>query len=329
MVESGSASDLATRSRCLPWQGKTWGRVLRMLENERLPHALLLEGVPGTGRGQFAEALARHLLCAAPTAEGNCGQCKACTLSATGAHADFHRMAPEEPGKAIGIDAVRAAIRFATGTASFGARKVMLVSPAQSMTSAAFNAFLKCLEEPSPGTFILLVSARGYPIPATILSRCQRLPMSSPTSDESRSWLLETLGSRANASAEIDAMLVLSADRPLDALQRFEDGASEALIAAYASLQALMARESGARQRAEASIDKLPAEEALALVEQALRRWLLQQDAGGLRATAGLRAFQALTELDRLRSAHRSGSNPNVDLLRFSAVQAAAGLWTE
>jgi DNA polymerase-3 subunit delta' len=301
--------------------------MLQMLQSERLPHAIMLEGVPGTGRGEFAHALARHLLCAAPTADGNCGECKSCVLSSTGAHADFHRLVPEEPGKAIGIDAVRAAIRFATGTATQGMRKVMLVSPAQSLTTAAFNAFLKCLEEPSPGTFIVLVCARGYAIPATILSRCQRWPLRSPDAEQSRRWLEQSFRDNGMDAAQLTAMLAVTANRPLNARLRLESGDGEALINAYAALRAMLARENGAGQRAEMALEKLSADDALSLAEDVLRQWLREQDAPGLRSAPGHRALEAVNELSRLRAINRSGSNPNPDLLRFSATQALAGLW--
>lgn len=328
MADSDDSLDLPSQSRCLPWHGDSWTLMLKMLEDERLPHALMLEGVPGTGRGEFAYALARQLLCAAPTADGNCGQCKACVLSATGAHADFHRLMPDEPGKAIGIDAVRAAIRFAAGTATQGTRKVMLVSPAQALTTAAFNAFLKCLEEPSPGTYIVLVCARGYAVPATILSRCQRWPLRSPDAEQSRDWLEDALDQSGVDAAQASAMLAVTANRPLHARRRMESGDGDALINAYAALRAMLARETGAGQRVEIALEKLSADDALSLVEDVLRQWLRQQDARSLRAIPGRRALDALNEVSRLRSVNRSGSNPNPDLLRFSATQAVAGLWT-
>ena len=69
---------------------------------------------------------------------------------------------PSEEGKrAIGIDAVRAAVGFVQKTAAYGTRKVLLIEPAEAMTAQAANALLKTLEEPPGSSVILLVSSQA------------------------------------------------------------------------------------------------------------------------------------------------------------------------
>lgn len=330
MIELPPDALPTAQSRCLPWQQDSWKILAALVRRERLPHALLLEGQPGTGRNVLATALARYLLCADPQDMGNCGSCKACALTATGAHADLLCVAPAEEGKAIGIDAIRSVIRFATGTATLGARKVILLSPAESMTTAAFNAFLKCLEEPSAETFIVLVSASGYSLPATIRSRCQRWFLPTPEHSQARQWLLEACG-KASAGADpiplAEQMLEMCDGRPLIALSRLQSQEADTLRGLHAALVALMSGDHSAGAHAEQAAAGVDPDVVLEVLDQALQRWLKAQGADVLRSPAGHRGFQALTTIGRLRTARRSGSNPNADLVQFQAIRAVSGLW--
>lgn len=314
------------QSRCLPWHEETWSSLNTQYVKGRLPHAMLLEGQPGTGRNRLALSLARYLLCSDMTPQGNCGNCKTCTLSASGAHPDLLTVMPAETGKAIGIDAVREVIRFAAGTPTLGRSKVMLISPAESLTQAAFNAFLKCLEEPSSETFIILVCASGYPLPATIRSRCQRWQLPSPSLAHSREWLLEALDSGAEGSQPIDAMLELCAGRPVDALEKLQSEESDALVSLH-GIALTTLRDGRSSLALEHAIAKVQPDSALDVLESNLQSWLRELPAGKLRSQEAHRGFAALETIAGLRAAKRSGTNPNVDLLRFSAASVINGLW--
>ena len=151
---------LDPRSEPLPWQQEAWQRAGEQLVGGSLPHALLLAGPAGVGKAEFALALARLLLCASPVDGGNCGQCHACELSASGSHGDLRWLQPEEKSRVIKIDQVRAAVEFAGKTASFGERKVIVFEPADALNVAAANALLKSLEEPTACTHLILVCHR-------------------------------------------------------------------------------------------------------------------------------------------------------------------------
>ncbi|EED33005.1 DNA polymerase III, delta prime subunit [gamma proteobacterium NOR5-3] len=316
------------QSRCLPWHQETWINLQAQCANGRLPHAMLLEGTPGTGRNRLALSLARYLLCGDMSAQGNCGSCKTCTLSASGAHPDLLTVMPAETGKAIGIDAIREVIRFAAGTPTLGRSKVMLISPAESLTQAAFNAFLKCLEEPSSETFIVMVSASGYPLPATIRSRCQRWKLPSPSLKESRAWLQEALSGDADGAASIDAMLELSGGRPLYALEKLHSDESGGLINLHSATRASL-REGRPLPGLEQAVAKVQPDNALDVLESNLHSWLRAQRGDRLRSREARRGFAALETIAQLRAAKRSGTNPNVDLLQFKAVSVINGLWDE
>ncbi|WP_439107345.1 DNA polymerase III subunit delta' [Congregibacter sp.] len=314
------------QSRCVPWHGAEWSSLLRLFSKQRLPHAMLLEGQPGTGRNMLALAVARFLLCSERDDEGNCGHCKTCVLSASAAHPDFISVLPLEAGKAIGIDAIREVTRFAAGTPTLGQHKVILISPAESLTVAAFNAFLKCLEEPASDTFIVLVTASGYPLPATIRSRCQRWQLPSPTLTIARDWLMASLGESDVSPDSAEEMLGLCNTRPLEALDKLHGEERDALIGLHRSAREMLRQEQKSLAFEQAVANVEPGS-ALDVIESVLQSWLVGLPAGKLRSNAARRGFMALDDINRLRAARRSGSNPNVDLLRFSAVSALNGLW--
>lgn len=329
--DAGTPGALAPMSRPLPWQARPWSELVTMAAGGRLPHGLLLEAKNGTGRLDFGIALARYLLCEAPTEAGNCGECRNCLHTASGAHGDLRQLLPEEKGRAIGIDAVRSAIDFVHGSATRGQRKVLLVYPANAMTTAAFNAFLKCLEEPSPGTHIVMLSTVGHALPATIRSRCQRWSLGKPSKSEATQWLDTALREEPELTADLDAssLLALCNDQPLDALALARDGSGEALTKVAARLTEgglSSAHQLADTARLAAGVEP---ERFLDLLENRLQRALRAMDGAALRAASGRQALAALDEVQRLRAAQRSGSNPNGDLLRISALSACCGLWAK
>ena len=135
-------SGLPLTSAPLPWQAEAWARLGQQLSDSSLPHALLLAGTANSGKSRLALALARLLLCQAPSGGLNCGKCHACELSASGSHGDLRWLQPEERGKAIKIDQIRDTVSFATKTANFGANKVVVIAPADAMNINAANALL-------------------------------------------------------------------------------------------------------------------------------------------------------------------------------------------
>ena len=340
-AQTPDADESARAAQIMPWQHGLREQLVKLVRAEKLPHALLLEGAPGSGRNGFARALARELLCEAPSAEGHCGACKSCALCAAGSHADLRHLSPAQAGKSIGIDSVRRAIEFCAGTASLGARKVLLVSPLESLTQAAFNAFLKCLEEPAAGTFILLVSARGHRLPATVRSRCQRWNAPQPQTAEALAWLEAQLdeptrsrlagdseaGTCGDPRAGLERLLRISAGAPLTARALLGSDEFAALMALDTLRAQAGAGQSVARARVELAAAALEPDRLLDYLEREAAQWLKAQRLDGLRSAAGLDMLRALDELRRLRRARQAGSNPNTELLRFQALTACRGLW--
>lgn len=174
--------------------GDSWRRLQDW--RQRLPHALLLSGPRGLGKGLLAQAFAASLLCEQVQADGKaCGACLACHWFEQGNHPDFRMLQPaaqktqEEEGGAdkarrggqqITIDQVRELDDFfGVGTHRQGLR-IILVNPAETLNRSAANAILKVLEEPPPGTLFLLVSSEPMRLLPTLRSRCQALPITRP-----------------------------------------------------------------------------------------------------------------------------------------------------
>ncbi len=203
-----------------PWQAPLWQGLIARHRAGQLPHALLLSGPQGMGKRHFAESLARALLCEQPQEEGSaCGQCRACLLMQAGSHPDWLLVEPEEGKQGIGIDQIRALIRFQSLTSQYGKRRVVLLAPAEGINHAAANALLKTLEEPSGETLLMLRSDRPSALLPTVRSRCQQ-QLFRPLiglDPASRQWLQQQLGEGVD-SQQLDALLLASGGRPLAVL---------------------------------------------------------------------------------------------------------------
>ena len=91
-----------------PWQQAQWHRLSGAVANGQLGHANLFSGREGAGHYEFAIEFAKLLLCEQATPEAYCGSCRSCNLFEAGNHPDFLLSAPEEEGKTITIEQVRA-----------------------------------------------------------------------------------------------------------------------------------------------------------------------------------------------------------------------------
>ncbi|WP_340121727.1 DNA polymerase III subunit delta' [Methylobacter svalbardensis] len=181
-------------NRLLPWQQHQWEHLCSYIAQKRIPQALLITGNKGLGKQQLATQFAVALLCATPQTNGTaCGHCSSCLLVNAETHPDFIRIQPEEPGKGIGIGQIRSLISRLTLKPQFETQRVVIVNPADKMNNAAANAFLKCLEEPTERTSIILITEKPAKLPATIISRCQKLALVNPDKEVAVKWLADIL----------------------------------------------------------------------------------------------------------------------------------------
>lgn len=204
----------------LPWQQAQWMQIHSYIVQQRLPQALLITGSKGLGKQQLAEQFAAALLCEQPHADSHaCGGCHSCLLLKAHTHPDFMQVQPEEGKTTIAIDQIRNLITKLTLKPQFDRYRVVILNPADKMNNAAANAFLKCLEEPNERTILVLISDRQSKLPATILSRCQKLAITMPDKTTVLTWL------KAQAIQDDAAVLLgLAQGAPLLALSYAKEG---------------------------------------------------------------------------------------------------------
>ncbi|HKI74426.1 MAG TPA: DNA polymerase III subunit, partial [Pseudomonadales bacterium] len=148
---------MSAQAQFYPWHDKQKHQLMQLRTAEKLPHALLLSGPAWLGKQDFALATAAMLLCETPRDGMPCGDCPGCHLMAAGTHSDFRLIEPED-SRLIKIEQVRDLIEWVNQTPQRGGYKVVVVHPAESMNVNSANAMLKCLEEPTDRTLIMLVS---------------------------------------------------------------------------------------------------------------------------------------------------------------------------
>ncbi|MFT6286699.1 MAG: DNA polymerase-3 subunit delta' [Alcanivorax sp.] len=299
----------------LPWQQVNWSQLLQQYESGKLPHALLLAGPAGIGKAQLTVALARLLLCSAPTGGFNCGHCSACHLSASGSHGDYRWLAPEDKSKVIKINQVRAAVDFTTRTASYGKHKVLVLCPADALNINASNALLKCLEEPTRDTHIVLVCERLHALPATIRSRCQMLKFPLPERSQSLDWLDSTTGDRQAS----EKLLELADDRPLHAQQLYLQGTAESTAAQRSALVALADGRANVPE-AKMLLADIDIEALLQLMLNHIQGRLSQMGSTQLRGLTAKNLFALLDVLRQNQAAVSAGANPNRELMMESLL---------
>lgn len=177
-----------------------------MLRQGRINHAFLFCGPRGTGKTTLAKLLAKALNCqAGPTAEP-CLTCPACRAVKTGGFLDVLEI---DGASNRGIDEIRDLRERVKYAPAEGRYKVYIIDEVHMLTTEAFNALLKTLEEPPAHVVFIFATTEVHKVPATILSRCQRFDFRrfSPAAIESR---LAEVAAGAGITAEKQALKLLA-----------------------------------------------------------------------------------------------------------------------
>ncbi len=148
----------------------------RAVRRGRLAHAYLFVGPPGVGKRLFAVELAKALLCESRPADGRldgCDHCPACTQVEAGTHPDFFTAARPPETAEFPISLMRELCQHFSLKAARGRGKVVVIDDADDLNSESANCFLKTLEEPPPGSVLILIGSSTDRQRQTIVSRCQ------------------------------------------------------------------------------------------------------------------------------------------------------------
>ncbi len=172
----------------------------------RVGHAYLFSGPRGTGKTSTAKILAKALNCEqGPTTEP-CGECESCRRIADGTSMDVMEI---DAASNRGIDEIRELRETVKFAPAMGRYKVYIIDEVHMLTSEAFNALLKTLEEPPPNVVFILATTELQKVPATIQSRCQRYDFKRIAAKDIEARLREVV--EASGISADDAALALVA----------------------------------------------------------------------------------------------------------------------
>ena len=176
------------------------------LSSKKLAHAYLFTGLHGTGKTTLARIFAKSLNCDNPSGANPCNACTSCKEITASTSLEVLEI---DGASNRGIDDIRN-INETVGYATFqGKYKIYIIDEVHMLTKEAFNALLKTLEEPPANTKFFLATTEPHKIPATILSRCQRIDLKRIDTKQIKAKLL---GIKEELSLPIsdDALSVIS-----------------------------------------------------------------------------------------------------------------------
>ena len=154
-------------------------RTLRnAIEQDRVHHAYLFVGSRGTGKTSMAKILAASLNCVDGPTVTPCGVCESCRSIADASSLDVIEMDAASNNSVDDIRDLREKVAYAPVS---GRHKVYILDEAHMLSTAAWNAFLKTLEEPPPHTIFVLATTEANKVLPTVVDRCHRFDFARPT----------------------------------------------------------------------------------------------------------------------------------------------------
>lgn len=155
--------------------------LLNELRSDRVSHAYLFTGSRGTGKTSCAKILAKAVNCLSPVDGEPCGKCELCRGIDDGSVLDVLEI---DAASNNGVDNIRDIREEVNLTPYKGKYRVYIIDEVHMLSTGAFNALLKTLEEPPSHVIFILATTEVHKLPATVLSRCQRFDFKRISPDE-------------------------------------------------------------------------------------------------------------------------------------------------
>lgn len=177
------------------------------IRNQQLAHAFLFCGPRGVGKTTCARILAKTINCSKPTKEGEaCDKCESCTSFREGGSINYFELDAASNNSVDDIRTLTEQVRFAP---QGGRYKVYVIDEVHMLSTAAFNAFLKTLEEPPSYAIFILATTEKHKILPTILSRCQIFDFRRITTADTVAHL-ESICKKEKINAEKPALQIIA-----------------------------------------------------------------------------------------------------------------------
>ncbi|MFH1416328.1 MAG: AAA family ATPase [Elusimicrobiota bacterium] len=213
-------------------------QIKKLINDGRLPHAMLFCGPEGVGKRMTAVALAAFSNCEDPRPEGACGNCMSCIKLKAGSHPliRFIGSSKDEPvmevefrnqdtvlisniipvkedgskkeTKKISINQIRDIIRYSSLKAYGAKKKIFIIDDVANSSKEALNSLLKILEEPPEDTYFMLVTSKEESLLPTVLSRCSRIVFGSLSPEDMELFAAGRIPAESGLDAEKTAELL-------------------------------------------------------------------------------------------------------------------------